>query len=1257
MNPNNSFHATVETARASQLFTQNAWRWAGHYVSLRVRNLTYRVSPHYHPYVAQLIQRLNEGGVASLEQAETIYLPQPNPPQGQAVQPTTILPNSTRATLLADVTASRPDGGSVALPSGTPVTLPDLTTITVKAGTRVTQQDGGAQALPADLSFTLPGVLPMSSSAGIQTGSAPTAPIVPDSTEVTVTLSAGTYAMVSADSSQVRLPDGTAVTLRSGLPQPLFYLDDFQQRYNPNIAAVQTPMPVNELDFSLGGAYSIYNWELFFHAPLLIAVHLSQNQKFQEAQDWFHYIFDPTDDSADPSPQRFWKIPLFRFSDAESIEQILINLAQPQDMQLFNDTVESITEWRDNPFQPWAVARYRVTSYMLKTVMAYLDNLIAWGDSLFQQYTIETINEATQLYVMAANILGPKPQAVPKKGAVKTLTYNDLRNLDPFGNAMVDMESDIPFDMFQNAGTGADQNGSQILGSVGQTLYFCIPRNDVLLGYWDTVADRLFKIHNSLNLQGVFQRPPLYDPPIDPALLVRAAAAGLDVSSVISGATQPLPLVRFQYLIAKATEICGEVRSLGQNLLSAIEKRDNEAIALLRSQHENAIFGLANVVKYAQWQESIKATQAAQASLDSALQRYRFYQTLLGRTESDIANSLPQMDELVSADLQALNYTQADPDPMPLDSIDPDLTRDSIGTFNGGQSTLNTWEADEQSGYSKAIDAQLSAGAVDAVGAVLALIPNSHINAEPLGTGVTVQFGGHQFSWSSSKTAAVARTLAEIFAAYAGQSGRLGSYHRRVDEWKFQSNIAKSDINQILKQLRGAQIREAIAEAEYNNHQIQMQQAQQMADFLQGSFSNSDIPPKETTVGFYALMKRDLKGLYTKAFQLAFDTAKKAERALQNELGDSTLSFVQFNYLDGNQGLLAGDKLMFDLKTMEIAYADLNRREYELTKHVSLRQVDPMALVQLRATGTCSFIIPEEALDLDCPGHYFRRMRSVALTLPCVTGPYTGVNCTLSLQRSSIRIKPGLTQNKYARQGSDDDRFDDYLGTIQSIVTSSGQGDSGLFETNLHDERYLPFENAGIAGSQWQLNITAEVRQFDFDTITDVILHVRYTSRDGGDTLRAAAVANLQGEIAKGQTVGSVCLFSVRHDFPSAWAKFKSATPAPTAALQLAFRPEHYPFWSQGIVGTAPLKGFQLIAEMPSSSTATAVKVADKADQSGNSDSLAKNIQIGNLFVGALTNISRPPAISDPAGPPFTLYLDSNAMDDLWLAITWGSAA
>jgi hypothetical protein len=42
--------------------------------------------------------------------------------------------------------------------------------------------------------------------------------------------------------------------------------------------------------------------------------------------------------------------------------------------------------------------------------MKYIDNLIAWGDNLFQRDTIESINEATLLYILAANILGKKPR-------------------------------------------------------------------------------------------------------------------------------------------------------------------------------------------------------------------------------------------------------------------------------------------------------------------------------------------------------------------------------------------------------------------------------------------------------------------------------------------------------------------------------------------------------------------------------------------------------------------------------------------------------------------------------------------------------------------------------------------------------------------------------------------------------------------------------------------------------------------------------
>jgi hypothetical protein len=915
-----------------------------------------------------------------------------------------------------------------------------------------------------------------------------------------------------------------------------------------------------------------------------------------------------------------------------------------------------------NPFQPWIVGQYRPTAYMLKTVMAYLDNLIAWGDSLFQQYTIETVNEATQIYVLAANILGDKPQPVPVKGSVQPLTFNQLRasGLDAFGNTMVEMEVDIPFDLAAPSGTGTPANGSQILPSTGNTLYFCVPRNDQLLAYWDTVADRLFKIHNSLNLQGVFQQLPLYDPPIDPALLVRAAASGLDVSAIVSGLDQPLPLVRFQLLVAKAAEICQEVKSLGANLLAAIEKQDNESLALLRAQHENTILGLAEMVKYAQWQDAQKATQALQLSLAGAVQRYTYYQTLLGRSASQIQSSIPQLSPLDLGGLQTLNFSQTDASNEPvmaMDTITPNIAQDPTLPSDGAVVTLIQNEVDELNHMNDAQNSTQSAQSDEGTAASLGFIPDFSINLEPFGVGASTTMGGTYASKFPLSSARGDHADAENSTYQATLSGKIGAYARRELDWLNQSNSAKSDINAVTKQIRGAQIREAIAQREYQNHQTQMQNAQQIVDFLSGNQIGGNVPVKETTVGFYTWMKREVKALYANSFQLAFEVAKKAERAMQNELGNPSLTYIGYSYLDGIEGLLAGEKLLFDVKTMEMAYHDLNQREYELTKHVSLLQVAPLALVQLRATGSCLFTLPEELFDLDGPGHYFRRIKSIAVSLPCVAGPFMSVNCTLTLQKSTIRTGTDLGTG-YARQGTDDPRFEDYYGTVQSIVTSSGQNDSGLFETNLHDERYLPFEAAGIAGSQWQLTLPADIRQFDFTTITDAILHARYTARDGGEILKATAVANLQSLIHKGQTVGSICLFSVRHDFPSQWAKFQSVTigaTTPTAQLQLKLIAELYPFWAQGImVGSNPVRAVQFFAQMDPANSATTVNINDKPDLSGKADTLVPDPLLNNLFTGTLTNIALPAAISDATHPPLTLYFDNNTMDDLWLAITWG---
>jgi hypothetical protein len=199
-------------------------------------------------------------------------------------------------------------------------------------------------------------------------------------------------------------------------------------------------------------------------------------------------------------------------------------------------------------------------------------------------------------------------------------------------------------------------------------------------------------------------------------------------------------------------------------------------------------------------------------------------------------------------------------------------------------------------------------------------------------------------------------------------------------------------------------------------------------------------------------MQGELARLYYEYYCFAVDPARKAEQTMKRELMrpevDAT-DYIKFNYWDGGRkGFLSGEGLYLDVKRMELAYHEHNKRELELTRHVSLRQLDPIALLTLKATSACQFTIPEWFLDLGSPGHYMRRLKNVRVSTPSVAGPFTSVSCTLSLLSSSIRTSPLPSDGEYRRQGSEDTRFVDYFGTTQSIVTSTGSNDDGMFETN-----------------------------------------------------------------------------------------------------------------------------------------------------------------------------------------------------------------
>lgn len=352
--------------------------------------------------------------------------------------------------------------------------------------------------------------------------------------------------------------------------------------------------------------------------------------------------------------------------------------------------------------------------------------------------------------------------------------------------------------------------------------------------------------------------------------------------------------------------------------------------------------------------------------------------------------------------------------------------------------------------------------------------------------------------------------------------------------------MATIELKQIDQQLVAAEIRLAVAEQELRNHDVQIDNAQEIDRFLRAKFTSQDL---------YQYMIGRISSLYFQSYQLAYDVAKRSERCMQHELGlkYGETAFIRFGYWDSlKKGLLAGEHLAYDLKRLEIAYLDGNTREYEMTKHVSLVSLDPLQFLALKESGECTFRIPEWLFDLDTPGHYLRRLRMVSVTIPCVTGPYTSVHSKLQLVRNSYRRNSDLVPG-YDRDDTNgpDDRFIVDRRVVEAIVTSTGQNDTGLFEPAMRDERYLPFEGAG-AISEWRLELNKEFSTFDHDTISDVILHFRYTARDGGDQLRSAAIESVKSLLGGSSSQVLFRLFSLRHEFPSEWHRFVSSPPSIT---------------------------------------------------------------------------------------------------------------
>jgi hypothetical protein len=276
-----------------------------------------------------------------------------------------------------------------------------------------------------------------------------------------------------------------------------------------------------------------------------------------------------------------------------------------------------------------------------------------------------------------------------------------------------------------------------------------------------------------------------------------------------------------------------------------------------------------------------------------------------------------------------------------------------------------------------------------------------------------------------------------------------------------------------------------------------------------------------------------------------------------------------------------------------------------------------------------------------------------------------GVNCRLNIDSSKIRINsrvPDADFTLYAEE-EEDTRFSAYRGRKSMIVTSSAQGDSGLFETNLNDERYLPFEGSGVISS-WGLQLPGNPGDkdpctFDYDTISDVILHIRYTAREGGELLRQGAITNIKN--VENATMTSR-LFSIRHEFPTEWAAFKESVGDENGNLflPLILTEEHYPFWAREMLENGDIPQVALICDTSVNVLAKLCKV--EYETPGDQDTRATTpIKEGDFVTGS-PSIGYSQALLAPVTgdtsqyPPVEEYeitTTNNTMDNLYMFVTW----
>lgn len=817
---------------------------------------------------------------------------------------------------------------------------------------------------------------------------------------------------------------------------------------------------------------SLYNWELGVHIPCLILERLMTTQQFDLALKVARQIYDPRRTSP---VNACWSFPPFR-RIAEDPNQ---TFPDPSVAEMSPD------EWQENKANTHAAARNNPRAYMTRIVMKYLEILISLGDEWFRRETLEAMPLATQMYVEAAHIFGPQPMVIPELGKRSSVAYEDIEDSIQGWNAEVEMELDFPYYVKPDK-RGVASPISVLPRSTIRTGYFCIPGNPALVALRDRIDDRLFKIRNGMDINGNKRSLALYEPPIDPGALVRAmGSGGTGIAGLLGDLDSPMPRYRFQYLIGRASELVGEVRNFGSQVLACKESKDAEKLATIQQQHQSTMAALTMRIRDCQKVEIEKSMESLLVSREKEEMRLAHLLALTGDDKAVPARGEPWKD--ISQRLEP-------------------PTGDDFRMSRYEQQALDQAET--------ARGLQVSAEHLEMAGAAVAALPEIGAKAQPMGAGIDTTIGGDQIGGAIAFQATALQMVAAQHEIESERAAQKGEAIEKLQERRLEANTVGRELTGIDKDLEQLEASLATWNAEVQAQQQEIDNAAAEEEWMRTKYTSEE---------FYTLMESRLSSLFRQTFLMAVDMIKAVRRAMEFELGlrqpaVSNVASIASSWETCRDGLLSGDVLAIELQTLQTAFEMTKRWDYEIYRSVSLRTIDPEAFLQLRETGSASFEIRESLFDRDFPGHYCRRLMETEVYTP---GANASVGCTLTLTEHKYRIS--ATSSSYKEQKAEDFRTDKI--PIQSIAVTRGRAaNNGKFDPTFYGaNEYFPFEGAGVI-SKWSIELANELRQFNYANITDVELDLKYGALAGGD--RDAALKSAAEDLASGRNVASIDLIN-----------------------------------------------------------------------------------------------------------------------------------